>query len=170
MKQCKPKSAGTSLFRRFAVVFLISYFIFGCCFHRVRIMSRSMEPTLMTGSTAFFNGIKPLLTIGRGDIVEFKKDGHILGKRIIGLPEDKVSIKEGNVYINGHLLDEPYLKGLLTETKNDYDCIYNVPKGHYLVLGDNRGDSVDSRYWADPYVSRSQIIGTYMFTLPEILG
>ncbi len=168
MNTCKKKSRKGSLFRRFVIVYLVSYFIFGLCFHRVRIMSASMEPTIMTGNTAFFNGIRPKLYIKRGDIVEFRKDGQILGKRIIGMPQDEVTFKDGKVFINNVLLNEPYIKDLFNEDSYDLSEHFIVPKGHYLVLGDNRDHSYDSRYWKEPYVSKKSIIGTYMFSLPKL--
>lgn len=100
----------------------------------------------------------------RGDIISFNstqvsKDEPQLIKRIIGLPGDTIEIKQGNVYVNGTLLKENYaLKDKFTsQTK------YVVPENCYFVMGDNRANSYDSRYWEDPYVKRSDIIGKAKF-------
>ena len=100
----------------------------------------------------------------RGDIISFNstqvsKDEPQLIKRIIGLPGDTIEIKQGNVYVNGTLLKENYaLKDKFTsQTK------YVVPENCYFVMGDNRANSYDSRYWKDPYVKRSDIIGKAKF-------
>lgn len=100
----------------------------------------------------------------RGDIISFNstqvsEDEPQLIKRIIGLPGDTIEIKQGNVYVNGTLLKENYaLKDKFTsQTK------YVVPENCYFVMGDNRANSYDSRYWEDPYVKRSDIIGKAKF-------
>ena len=100
----------------------------------------------------------------RGDIISLNstqasKDEPRLIKRIIGLPGDTIEIKQGNVYVNGTLLKENYaLKDKFTsQTK------YVVPENCYFVMGDNRANSYDSRYWKDPYVKRSDIIGKAKF-------
>lgn len=100
----------------------------------------------------------------RGDIISFNstqvsKNEPQLIKRIIGLPGDTIEIKQGNVYVNGTLLKENYaLKDKFTsQTK------YVVPENCYFVMGDNRANSYDSRYWKAPYVKRSDIIGKAKF-------
>ncbi|MDD6481615.1 MAG: signal peptidase I [Lachnospiraceae bacterium] len=84
-------------------------------------------------------------------------------KRVIGLPGEKVTIKDGCVYINDSEtpLDEPYLK---EEWVEDNDSrVFNVPEGCYFVMGDNRNDSYDARYWEHTYVTEDQIIGKANF-------
>lgn len=97
----------------------------------------------------------------RGDIVVFSptetlkaqnfRDAFI--KRIIGLPGDKIEVKEGKVYINNKPLQETYIQ----EPPNYQFGPVTVPPNSYLVLGDNRNDSYDSHYWG--FVPRSNIIG-----------
>lgn len=64
-------------------------------------------------------------------------------KRIIGLPGDEVDIRNGNVYVNGKQLEEPYTIGLTVDSKGQYPKV--IPKDCYFVLGDNRENSIDSR-------------------------
>ena len=69
------------------------------------------------------------------------------------------------VYVNGELLDEPYL----WETPRGSFGPYEVPEGHYFMLGDNRNNSRDSRYWNNKYVSDEQILGkAYWIYYPQL--
>lgn len=95
----------------------------------------------------------------RGDLIGFYYQGKILLKRVIALPEDEVAIDaEGNVYVNGELLDEPYVtnKGL---GDCDLNFPYKVPGTSYFVLGDCRSNSVDSRNSVVGSISQEDIIG-----------
>jgi signal peptidase I len=77
-------------------------------------------------------------------------------KRLIGLPGDNLEIREGVVYINGKKIDEPYRAAPPNPTDN-YGPV-TVPKNEYFMMGDNRDDSYDSRYWG--FVPNANIIGT----------
>jgi len=77
-------------------------------------------------------------------------------KRLIGLPGDHLEIREGVVYINGQKLDEPY-RAAPPNPVDNYGPV-TVPKGEYFMMGDNRDDSYDSRYWG--FVPNDNIIGT----------
>lgn len=96
----------------------------------------------------------------RGEVVLFHfpdNPSRIFVKRVIGLPGDTVTIHGGHVYINGKVLKEPYLPaGLVTD--GDFGP-YHVPSGHYFMMGDNRNNSDDSRFWIHKYVAQSAIIG-----------
>lgn len=79
----------------------------------------------------------------------------MLLKRVIGIPGDKIEIKDGGkVYINGELKDEPYVKN-----PDDKQASFVVPEGKYLMLGDNRAKSNDARYWNNPYIDGTNIQG-----------
>ncbi|MEC8945679.1 MAG: signal peptidase I [Chloroflexota bacterium] len=96
----------------------------------------------------------------RADIVVFKKktlnEKHLI-KRVIGLPGDTVSIKNGKVYVNGQILEEVY--GIIYDDSNLNEIM--VQNGYFFVLGDNRPISQDSRSWG--MVSKEQIIGKAWF-------
>lgn len=118
-----------------------------------RIPSGSMENTIMTGDrligtrfSYWFKGPE------RGDIALFYwpvDPKTIYIKRVIGLPGETVTIKEGKIYINDSRepLKEDYLKEEWVE-END-GMTFKVPEGCYFMLGDNRNNSQDSRYWAE---------------------
>ena len=95
----------------------------------------------------------------RGDMVGFYYQGKILLKRIIALPEDEVVIDaDGNVYVNGGLLEEPYVtEKCLGDCDPEFP--YRVPGTGYFVLGDKRTNSVDSRSTVIGAISKDDIIG-----------
>jgi signal peptidase I len=86
-------------------------------------------------------------------------------ERIIGLPGDVIDIKNGVVYINGNIFDEPYVKNndKFTFRKNNiFETIpITVPKNMYFVLGDNRSNSQDSRYWG--FVPKDYLKGPVIY-------
>lgn len=132
-----------------------------------RVPSRSMAPTVNPGQIVIMSaGHYRKREIQRGDIVVFiaPQDGNPWIKRIVGLPEEIVAIKEGVVMINGHGLDEEYV---VTENKmTDYSqtmSMRKLAKDSYLLLGDNRDNSEDGRIMgATP---RDDIVGKVIFIL-----
>lgn len=126
--------------------------------------SSSMEPTLKVGNTVFYNRLAYVSAEpSRGDIVAFKfrENGTttLFAKRIIGVPGDVIEFKDGYVVVNGQYCDEPYVPA---ETETNCTKIFEVPEGSYFMLGDNRENSYDSRYWENPYVAKADIRGKYM--------
>jgi signal peptidase I len=138
------------------IALLINKFLF----FLARIPSTSMHPTLKVEDRIFVTRIYNKNNLKRGDIVLFnsKELGSILVKRLIGLPGESVEVKvEGEdiaVYINGTKLDEPYVSSISKKGGS-----FQVPEDSYLFLGDNRRDSLDSRYWKSPYIYKGDIIG-----------
>lgn len=103
----------------------------------------------------------------RGDVIIFKYPDDTTQKfvkRVIGLPGDVVEIKREDdgvkVYVNGTILSEPYLHEEMYASK-DYTFI--VPADSYFVMGDNRNDSKDSRYWINTYVPKDYILAKAVF-------
>ena len=102
----------------------------------------------------------------RGDIIIFyypDDESKKFIKRIIGLPGDTVVIQDAKIYINGaeEPLEEDYLKEEWTVMTGPY--VFEVPEDSYLVLGDNRNNSKDARYWTNTYVTKDKIIGKALF-------
>ncbi len=127
------------------------------------IPTASMEPTIMRGDRVI--GVRLSYVTKepqRGDIVIFKypdDEKQLFIKRIIGLPGDTVEIVDGDVYINGEYLEEPYLR---VDAYGDYGPYY-VPEGSYFMMGDNRNNSADSRFWNKTFVNRKKILGKAVF-------
>lgn len=111
------------------------------------IPSESMVPTLMVGDRVLANKfIYDFTEPDRGDIAVFRSVGgenENLIKRVIGLPGDRVAVRNGEAYVNGERLDEPYLNQGLPDTSTSEPT--TVPENSYFMLGDNRGNSGDSR-------------------------
>ena len=122
----------------------------------LQISGDSMSPTLEHDEIVV---LLKTMKFERGDLIGFYYQGKILLKRVIALPEDEVAIDaDGNVYVNGELLEEPYVTD-----KELGDCDlefpYKVPGTSYFVLGDRRSNSVDSRNSVVGAISRDDIIG-----------
>ena len=127
------------------------------------VPSGSMIPTIEKGSWIFATRVHNIeKTAERGQILVFESDelGITLIKRLIGLPGETVEINDkGEVYIDGVLLDEPYVKN-----KSTISGTFHVPEGCYLFLGDNRSGSQDARMWENPYIPGEKITGQARFT------
>ncbi|WP_348267944.1 signal peptidase I [Edaphobacter paludis] len=177
-------------------IMVIAIFIITFCIQPFRIPSGSMEPSLLVGDFLLVNkqittpGVSdwlfPTPRIHRGEIVVFhypiNPTMHLV-KRVIGLPGDRIKLRDGRVYINGQALSEPYAM-YLPSAPDGYrdnfprlqsadpavdsrwwikmhrlidDGELTIPSGDYFVLGDNRNDSEDSRYWG--FVPRAAIVG-----------
>ena len=136
-----------------------------------RVPSASMENNIMTGDRLFGNRLAYINEdVKRGDIVIFKfpdDESQLFIKRVIGLPNETVTIIDGKVYIDDSTepLKEPYLAQEMVGTFGPYE----VPDNCYFMLGDNRNYSRDSRFWENTYVSRDKILGKALFRyLPKI--
>lgn len=100
----------------------------------------------------------------RGDIVVFKfpddpKQETLYVKRVIGLPGEVVEVTNGIVYVDGTALEESYEKEKPIENFGPYE----VPTDCYFMMGDNRNNSLDSRFWENKYVKKDEILGKVFF-------
>lgn len=139
------------------LIFLVTTFLMNYVLINAYIPSGSMENTIMTGDRVI--GLRFIRHYNRGDIVIFPDPdggGYYLIKRIIGLPGDNVTIKNGTVSVNGTPLEEPYLKESM---RKDETFSITVPEEGYFMMGDNRNDSFDARYWENKIVYEENITG-----------
>lgn len=122
------------------------------------VPSGSMEETVETGSRIVINRLAYICSAPqRGDIVSFyyPDDGKTLYlKRVMGLPGETIEGIDGQVYIDGSAIAD-YTEN---EFYEDFGP-YTIPDGCYFMMGDNRSNSWDSRYWKNKFVERSEIIG-----------
>jgi signal peptidase I len=154
-----------------------------------QVPTESMKPTILVGDHFFLDkvafpanfpqAVQPYLpqrSIEQGDIIAFRSptDGNIpFVKRVIGMPGDVVEVRNKNVYLNGKKLDEPYkihvdstVYGNETWMPEELKIRDNygptaVPADSFFVMGDNRDNSNDSRYWG--FVTRNDVIGKPLF-------
>ncbi len=127
----------------------------------VVIQGRSMSPTLKDGDRYYLNRWRYIFgSPQRGDLVVIRDPGHndLAVKRIIAKPFDWLNLKGGMIYINGKRLDEPYLPtNISTDTPDHREKWIQLGRNQYYLLGDNRGNSEDSRYYG--VVQRKNILG-----------
>lgn len=146
----------------FLLVFVLNHFIIA----NVNVPTGSMKNTIMENDRLIGFRLSYLFSSPkRGDIIIFKypddeKINYV--KRVIGLPGDIVQIIHGKVYINDEPLEEPYIREPMQD--NQEELTYIVPEDSYFVMGDNRNNSKDSRYWETTnYVSKNKILAKAIF-------
>ncbi len=143
----------------FAVAIILRTYVF----EMTKVDGVSMEPTLQNGDALF--ALKINYLIGepeRGDIVILEapdRENEYYIKRVIGLPNEHIVIKDGLVYINDQMLPEPYLNNILTQGNTDLI----IPSNSYFVVGDNRNQSHDSRSPEVGTIVRKDIIGQAIY-------
>ena len=139
-----------------AFIFGLSWALRTFVFQPYEIPSGSMENTIMTGDMVFSEKISYYLRDPQpGDIVTFQDPeipGRVLIKRCIAVGGQTVDLVDGRVVVDGVALDEPYTRGLPSEPLKtalgvEVSYPYTVPEGHLWVMGDNRTNSNDSRYF-----------------------
>ncbi len=174
---------------------VVALFVLTFVMQPLLIPSESMERTLLVGDFLLFNKqvyapasrlerlLLPYRKVARGDIVVFRhSDPPLLIKRVVGMPGDRLRMVDGQLYVNGVALDEPYAAfepappnlnrdnfpgKVYTDPQVDpewwrqmqsltSDGELTVPAGEYFVLGDNRNHSKDSRFWG--FVPRQAIV------------
>jgi len=171
----------------FTIIFVLIFTNFVA--QATQVPTESMKPTILVGDHFFLDKIAfpanfptairrylPRRSIKHGDIIAFRSptDGNIpFVKRVIGLPGDSVELRTKNVLVNGTKLDEPYKIHVDStvyhedpwtpeelRVRDNYGPI-TVPPDKFFVMGDNRDNSNDSRYWG--FVDRHEIIGKPLF-------
>jgi signal peptidase I len=182
MSQSFRKSTVREYFESIVIAVILALFVRTWVVQAFKIPTGSMENNLLIGDHLLVNkfvfsptaaglerALLPLRDIRRGDIVVFKypeEPERDFIKRVIGLPGDVVELRAKQVYINGQPLDEPYVHYLTpagsggevtsADVRERYGPV-TVPEGQYFVMGDNRDNSQDSRYWG--YLPRDYVKG-----------
>ena len=141
---------------------LITQFLF----MHTRVPTGSMIPTINEGDHLVVNRIPAYYRPpNAGEVIVFNEGGDKLIKRVIAQPEDVIDLKDGIVFINGEVLDE---SAYIRELDSTYEFVdssvrfpYTVPEDHYFVMGDNRKNSLDSRYFGP--VLKDEIIAIGAF-------
>lgn len=137
------------------LAFFIRYFIV----ELYAVEGPSMRPTLLNGERLIVNKyIYRFNQPERGEIIVFRypsDPSRDFIKRVIAVPGDTIEIKDGRVFLNGQLTNEPYI---LEKTRGSYP-LATVPAGHVFVMGDNRNNSEDSRFKNVGFVSNELIKG-----------
>jgi signal peptidase I len=170
------KSTVREYFESIVIAVILALFVRTFVLQAFKIPTGSMENNLLIGDHLLVNkfvysptassierALTPIGTIKRGDVLVFKspvEPERDLIKRVIGLPGDKLEQKEKKIFINGQPLNEPYVFFLepprhnseLSEASTTSDPRENygpvtVPPNQYFMMGDNRDNSLDSRYW-----------------------
>jgi signal peptidase I len=205
-EEAKPQETPVEFLASLAAVLVTGLFIITFVMQAFEIPSSSMENTLLIGDHVFVNRVQfaprtswigpliPYRDIKRGDIVVFlhpnpAENGMYVVKRIMGIPGDRIHLKDGVVYRNGEALKEPYTlytPGFgFVDYRDNFPAVppsesYNVapyweqelpthiqngdlvvPPDHYFAMGDHRDVSLDSRFWG--FIPKENVIGRPMF-------
>lgn len=158
VRQGKKKGSALGGFVEFVVVVAVAialaWFITNFVVKPYEIPSESMEDTIMTGDRVLSERISYLgTTPAQGDIVTFtdvEDPTRVLIKRVVAVAGQQVELKDGSVYVDGAKLSEPYTddkQSLPLANSHDISYPYTVPEGYIWVMGDNRTNSSDSRYF-----------------------
>lgn len=144
------------------IVYLI---IIKLIFFNIKVPTSSMYPTITSGDRIFATVVHNKEKLKRGDIVVFysQERSKRLVKRLIGMPGESILIeKDGSISVNGDKLEETYVKNQVKKDEIYFGMHigeFQVPEGHYFFLGDNRNNSIDARFWKNPYISEKDIKG-----------
>lgn len=164
-KKDKVKKEIISWVKTIAFALILVFILQNFVIINASVPTESMVATIHPGDKLITLRLSYLFTSPkRGDVVVLKypdDESQMFTKRVIGLPGEKVEIIDGLVYIDDSEtpLNEPYVYG---EPTGNYGPYY-VPEDSYLVLGDNRQNSLDSRFWNNTYVKENKILGKILF-------
>jgi signal peptidase I len=178
------RSSAREMFESICVAVILAFFVRTFVVQAFKIPSGSMEPNLLIGDHLLVNKfvsaptltraedtLLPIETIHRGDIIVFKHPRtpeRDLIKRTIGLPGETIEVRDRRVYVNEKPIDEPYAHFLYkdaadipaTDVRRNFGPV-TVPAGHYFMMGDNRDNSEDSRFWG--FLPREYVKGKALF-------
>ena len=172
IKGDKVKKIVRECFNMIVVPVLLALFCSKVLIVNATIPSGSMENTILPGDRIIGSRLAYLFQEPkRDDIIIFRfpdDESQVFIKRVIGLPGETVRIVDGQVYINGAdlPLEEIYLK----EVPKGSFGPYEVPQDSYFVMGDNRNNSHDSRFWENQYVEKKKILAKAVFQYYPRLG
>ena len=177
------KGAVRETFESLLIAVALALFARTFVFQAFKIPSGSMERNLLIGDhlivnkmifspavTALERALLPQRSIARGDIIVFKspeEPARDMIKRVIGLPGERLEVRDKKVYINGAPIDEPYAQFIASPTSIPNDSVLvsygpvTVPSGQYFMMGDNRDNSQDSRFWG--FLPATYIKGDALF-------
>jgi signal peptidase I len=180
------KSTVREYFESILVAVVLALFVRTFVFQAFKIPTGSMKPNLLVGDHLLVNkfvfapaasvlerAVLPMRAVERGDVVVFKfpeEPDRDFIKRVIGLPGDTLELRNQTVIINGMPLVEPYSHYLFPPVEEGQSDGFDlrrkygpvtVPAGHYFMMGDNRDDSQDSRYWG--FLPQSYVKGRALF-------
>ncbi len=180
------KSTAREYFESIVVAVILALFVRTFVFQAFKIPTGSMKPNLLVGdhllvnkfifaptASALERALLPMRPIERGDVIVFKfpeEPERDFIKRVVGLPGDALELKNQTIHINGMPLIEPYAHYLFPpmgegqvdgfDLRRKYGPV-TVPAGHYFMMGDNRDDSQDSRFWG--FLPASYVKGRALF-------
>jgi signal peptidase I len=180
------RSVAREYFESLVIAVILALFVRTWVFQAFKIPTGSMEKNLLVGdhlivnkmqfaptATSLERAIMPGRDIRRGDIIVFKfpqQPDRDFIKRVIGLPGDRLELHRKKVYVNGSPIDEPYVQFLeppsvdgpprTDDLREEYGPV-TVPPHQYFMMGDNRDNSEDSRYWG--FMPESYVKGQALF-------
>ncbi len=142
---------------------LVPLLIFQSFCFMASVPTGSMETTIPVGAQVLTTRIFNKDNVERGDIIVFESEelGVVLIKRCLGLPGDKIVFDgTGRVFINDEIYRERYIS-----SRSDFEGEFVVPEDCYFFVGDNRGGSLDARFWENPYIHKDFVKGKGVFVL-----
>ena len=184
--QTPKKSVFREYFESLVIAVAVALFVRTFVFQAFKIPTGSMEPNLLVGDhlivnkmifaptmTGFERAILPHRDIHRGDVIVFKfpqDPTRDFIKRVIGLPGEQLELRRKKMYVNGKELTEPYVHFIAPlspesdkrsdDLREEYGPV-TVPPDQYFMMGDNRDNSQDSRYWG--FMPASYVKGQALF-------
>ena len=147
--------------RSILIAVVLAFIIKATIVQAYMIPTGSMKPTIMEGDRVFGNRfVYHIHKPERGDIIAFKPPDGVSEnkipflKRVIAVEGDTLEVRDGFVYVNGKITDEPYV---ISHALDDDFGPVTVPEGNLFVMGDNRGNSYDSRLWRDHFLPAKNV-------------